>query len=157
MDSWHPHAAGTVASVTTICTPIHTAENSRKEKSKLSPRGTEEFLGCWVTWGGFLTGESLLSQLLQTWVFLADLPLNHSCHSSLAEEQDLDKHKWHFSAICFVWGSNWSLRLKCLMLIMSWLMQNFTASCNLAPTQSIICKSCILRENKGNVGKKPHY
>lgn len=38
---------------------------------------------------------------------------------------------------------------------MSWLMQNFTASCYLAQTQSIIYKSCILRENRGNVGKKP--
>lgn len=48
MDSCHPNAAGTVASVTTICTLFHTAGNARKEESKLSPRGTEEFLGCWL-------------------------------------------------------------------------------------------------------------
>lgn len=41
MDSCHPNAAGTVASVTIICTFFQIVGNTMKQKPKLSPRGTQ--------------------------------------------------------------------------------------------------------------------
>lgn len=41
MGSCHPNAAEAVASVTIICTLSQTVGNTTKEKSRLSPRGTE--------------------------------------------------------------------------------------------------------------------
>lgn len=41
MDSCHPNAARTVASVTIVCTFFQIVGNTMKEKSKLSPRGRD--------------------------------------------------------------------------------------------------------------------
>lgn len=141
-----------------VSQPFVLFSTQQKMQGKKNPNWAQRYRGApwlWVTREGFWQGSHCWACCSQHGNFCL------TCHSAtlVTHCQQMSKswvntNKWHFSAICFVWGSNWSWRLKCLMLIMSWLMQNFTASSNLQLTQTIIYKSCAFRVNRGNVRKK---